>query len=661
MLPIGEITQTAGTATITHQDGAKVVASIGTAIYQGDIVETSGDGALGIRFSDSTVIAVSEEARLVIDEYIYNPDGDGDRSFFSMMRGVFVYTSGLIGKEDPADVAITTPVGSIGIRGTVVAGDIHPAGQESSITIVDGAAVLTNAAGVFEMNRNFSTFVFSGYDSPGQYAEQKGAEWFQKRYGAIAPALHENTFSIPDDENIAPPTDHRQDGTSYVPSGDSPEKNYSDGGADKNYLQMAGGYDAIYDFFGIDLADAYYYVDPATGEIYYADSYYAADAYYYGDEVLYEAGIVDGDVYYTYGSDGLYYYYPDYYYYGGGYVPPEPQLLGFAWNNQQAILNPATDRIYEFIAEGTVIGHIEFEDFDGYITDIEVLPHTLTYRAPTVDGVYDLGSTIVQSVTNPFTFVFTNYGGGDIVLQDIPANRFLMNYISHDSTDPIIFTVRAWDDVGYYTDIEFSLVMENEVDYYANPGQRFVGIGANGETFAGSAADDIFATFEGDDIIDTNGGHDIVLAGDGSDTIFIDDTLFDLLDGGNRIGDFDEIVFQAPLTLDFSTTSDLAFRMSGIEKISMNSAGSSLTLSFNDIFAITDSFTAPVLDIGGPAGGPAALNLLTADGWTVAAGSPGGIDGGGLVNLESTAGGVTITLVIDQGAVGVNGVNVNLV
>ena len=125
---VGKITQVVGDATVIHPDGSHLKADVGVAIHQGDIVETSAKGAVHILFADNTTFAISESARLAIDEYVYNPQEHSGTSFFSMLQGVFVYTSGLIGKDDPSDVKIETPVGSIGIRGTVVACDINPAG-----------------------------------------------------------------------------------------------------------------------------------------------------------------------------------------------------------------------------------------------------------------------------------------------------------------------------------------------------------------------------------------------------------------------------------------------------------------------------------------------------------------------------------------------------
>ncbi len=191
--PAGQITEVVGSATIVRADGTKVPATVGTAVFPGDVVETTADGAVNILFADNTTFAISESARLSVDEFHYNASEQEGSSFFSMLQGVFVYTSGMIGKNDPGNVNIETPVGSIGIRGTVVAGDIKPAGQESQITIVDGAIVLTNQGGTLELNQSFETARVSSYTQQPSNMGQIDTASFSSSYQSIAAVVP--TFS----------------------------------------------------------------------------------------------------------------------------------------------------------------------------------------------------------------------------------------------------------------------------------------------------------------------------------------------------------------------------------------------------------------------------------------------------------------------------------
>lgn len=179
---IGKVSDVVGDATITRKD-KKIPAEIGTPVYSNDVIETSVAGAVNILFADDTSFAVSESARLSIREYIYDKQRQSGKSVFSLAQGVFVYTSGLIGKNDPGDVAIETPVASIGIRGTVVAGNIRPSGQDSKITLVDGAIVLTNSGGSLDMSGSLQTATVTDYNAApsgdGRISPQEFASSYQ--------------------------------------------------------------------------------------------------------------------------------------------------------------------------------------------------------------------------------------------------------------------------------------------------------------------------------------------------------------------------------------------------------------------------------------------------------------------------------------------------
>src|SRR5690606_26234951 len=127
--PVGEVTEASGEATVTHKDGSKEKITVGTQIYEGDIVETDAKGAVNIEFADESTFAVSQNARLAIDDFSFNPDDQSGSTGLSILRGVFMFTSGLVGRENPDAVHLETPVGSIGIRGTIIGGEIGADGR----------------------------------------------------------------------------------------------------------------------------------------------------------------------------------------------------------------------------------------------------------------------------------------------------------------------------------------------------------------------------------------------------------------------------------------------------------------------------------------------------------------------------------------------------
>lgn len=181
--PVGAVKEISGEATVTRTNGKVETLGVGSPIYQGDIIETSEDGAVNIIFIDESSFAVSSDARMAIDEYVFDPARQAGTTNFSVLKGVFVFTSGLIGREDPDDVEIQTPAGSIGIRGTIIAGNV----DTGEITVIEGAIVLTDHHGNnLTLANEFETAVFRSGDGKIELVGQLSAKDVSDRYASIA-------------------------------------------------------------------------------------------------------------------------------------------------------------------------------------------------------------------------------------------------------------------------------------------------------------------------------------------------------------------------------------------------------------------------------------------------------------------------------------------
>lgn len=181
--PVGSVQEFSGHATVTHIDGSSETITLGTRIYEGDIIETGGDGAVNISFVDETNFAVSENARLAIDEYVFDPSTSEGSTDFSVLKGLFVFTSGLIGRADPDDVTIDTPMGSIGIRGTIIAGNV----DSGEITVVEGAIVLHDLHGhEITLASQFETAKFSPGGGGIEHIGQLSANDVTAKFSSIS-------------------------------------------------------------------------------------------------------------------------------------------------------------------------------------------------------------------------------------------------------------------------------------------------------------------------------------------------------------------------------------------------------------------------------------------------------------------------------------------
>jgi hypothetical protein len=122
---IGYVKTVAGDATVVDK-GTPIKAQVGTPIKMGNSLKTGPKGSMGVTFKDNTVMSFGSDTELTVDEYLYSP-GKGDLKFgASMSKGSLNVVSGVIAKLRPDAVALKTPTGTIGVRGTNFAVKVEP-------------------------------------------------------------------------------------------------------------------------------------------------------------------------------------------------------------------------------------------------------------------------------------------------------------------------------------------------------------------------------------------------------------------------------------------------------------------------------------------------------------------------------------------------------
>ena len=146
----GQVERQKGTASRSAADGSSDLAQ-GAPVFIGDEIRTGPGARLIIRFDDQSMLTLGEKARITIDRFLYNPGGETDQAL-NILQGVFRFATGEIGKVTPQNVAFTTPVATVGIRGTVfVGGELTvgmPPGQPHyGFQITEGAIEVTSPAG----------------------------------------------------------------------------------------------------------------------------------------------------------------------------------------------------------------------------------------------------------------------------------------------------------------------------------------------------------------------------------------------------------------------------------------------------------------------------------------------------------------------------------
>jgi hypothetical protein len=114
---IGHVTKLVGTATAIR-NGVSIILNQGDNVEKGDVVQSGSGSTLGVTFIDGTVFGLSSNARMVLNEMVYDPNGSDNSSLISLVAGTISFVAGQTAKH--GDMKIDTPVATMGIRGTAV-------------------------------------------------------------------------------------------------------------------------------------------------------------------------------------------------------------------------------------------------------------------------------------------------------------------------------------------------------------------------------------------------------------------------------------------------------------------------------------------------------------------------------------------------------------
>jgi hypothetical protein len=116
-LPIGYVKTVSGEASVTTGK-SRVAAQLGTPLFMGSHLKTGHKSSLGVTFKDDTVMSFGSDTELSVDEYLYAPSQGKLKLAATISKGTLNYVSGVIAKLQPDAVTVTTPTGTIGVRGT---------------------------------------------------------------------------------------------------------------------------------------------------------------------------------------------------------------------------------------------------------------------------------------------------------------------------------------------------------------------------------------------------------------------------------------------------------------------------------------------------------------------------------------------------------------
>jgi hypothetical protein len=115
----GRVKVATGAAAVVRA-GLPLPATVGTEVFESDVLRTGADGRLAVMLIDESRLSLGPNSELALTRVVYAPERQQLGLAVRLARGVCSYVSGLIAKLAPEAVRLETPTSIIGVRGTHV-------------------------------------------------------------------------------------------------------------------------------------------------------------------------------------------------------------------------------------------------------------------------------------------------------------------------------------------------------------------------------------------------------------------------------------------------------------------------------------------------------------------------------------------------------------
>ena len=169
---IGEISELRGNGEVLRQSGGdKLLAKLALDIFSYDDIRT-GNGRIAIQFVDESIIRLTEHSKIIIDEYIYDPDPSKSKLALNMASGTARFITGALGKIDKQNIKIRTPSATVAVRGTDFTTTVDELGRSLVILLPNpdgsssGEITVETMAGIEVLNKPYQATMVSMSESP---------------------------------------------------------------------------------------------------------------------------------------------------------------------------------------------------------------------------------------------------------------------------------------------------------------------------------------------------------------------------------------------------------------------------------------------------------------------------------------------------------------
>ncbi len=144
-----------------------------TAVEMQDTV-TTAKSRVTLSFEDKTTVKMTEQSKLVIDDFVYDPNKGTGKLAVKVALGTARYASGQIAKNNPQAVNVKTPTATVAVRGTDFSMTVDELGRSLVMLLpscnekgcVTGAIEVSNEAGSVLLDVAYQATVVASLTTP---------------------------------------------------------------------------------------------------------------------------------------------------------------------------------------------------------------------------------------------------------------------------------------------------------------------------------------------------------------------------------------------------------------------------------------------------------------------------------------------------------------
>lgn len=171
---VGKVTEQTGPTEIVRNKKS-MPSAINSGVEMADTIITAKAKAK-LTFEDNTTVNITEQSKLVIDDFVYDPKKGAGKVAMKVVLGTARYASGQIAKNNPQAVDVQTPTATVAVRGTDFSMTVDELGRSLIMLLpscdpekkkcVTGAIIVKNDAGEVFMNEPYQATVVSSLSTP---------------------------------------------------------------------------------------------------------------------------------------------------------------------------------------------------------------------------------------------------------------------------------------------------------------------------------------------------------------------------------------------------------------------------------------------------------------------------------------------------------------